>query len=116
MKIPTRVIIADKYGPAMKIESQAEADAYFDECVDHRIRLLSLDGKTIDKLEAGRLERNDIAYFAGYYSRETRARVEKLFRCEHPYLGSVKDNPQLTQEELFAKGVEIGRRLRKGKQ
>jgi hypothetical protein len=113
MKIPTRVIIADKYGPAMKIASQEEADAYFEACVDHRIELLLLDGKIIDRNEAEKLERDDIAFYSGYYDHETRRRVEKLFMCEHPYFGSIERNGPPTPEAAFAMGVEIGRKVKK---
>jgi hypothetical protein len=29
------ITIGEKYGPAMEIKAQAEADAYFEQCVEH---------------------------------------------------------------------------------
>lgn len=33
-----QITIGDKYDPAMKITDQAEADAYFELCVEHSMR------------------------------------------------------------------------------
>lgn len=73
--------IGGKYGPAMKIADQGEADRYFEQCVAHTMSF----GKT--RAEAESIERQNFGYYAGYYSDETRERVERLFRCAHPVLG-----------------------------
>lgn len=38
--------------------------------------------------EAERVERFNIGYWTGYYDSATAARVQRLFRCEHPFFGS----------------------------
>ena len=38
MELPEKLTIGDKYDPAMKIEDQAEADEYFEACVQHQMR------------------------------------------------------------------------------
>lgn len=73
------ITIGQKYGPAMKITSQDEANAYFLECVNHTMKV----GK-VSREEAERIERGNIGYYAGYYDSETRERMKRLFLAEHP--------------------------------
>lgn len=105
MTLLPHISIADKYSPAMSITDQAEADAYFEELVKHSILNF---GNTREEAEAN--ERASLGYYAGYYDSQTRERVEKLFRCEHPIFGSVVKNGSPTPEEAFAKGFEIGKK------
>ena len=37
-EMPDSITIGDKYGPAMTIVRQEEADAYFERCVAHTMR------------------------------------------------------------------------------
>lgn len=87
----------DKYGPAMTIEDQAKADAYFAECVAHQMRF------GFSHEEAVTIERTNLAYWAGYYDHPTRLRVEHLFHCKHPIFGEATDKPP-TFETAFALG------------
>ena len=96
-----KITYRDKYGPAMKITDQKEADAYFKECVEHCMSF----GNSREKAED--IERQNFGYYAGYYDHETRVRVEKLFMCKHPVFGSAEDG-QPTPEEAF----EMGKNLR----
>ena len=96
------IVPIDKYGAAMHITEQAEADRYFEECVAHTVAW----GKT--RREAEEIERINLAYFAGYYDHKTRLRVERLFRCVHPTLGAASDG-QKSPEEIFALGVAWAR-------
>jgi hypothetical protein len=91
---PDQITIGDKYRPAMTIEDQTEADAYFEQCVEHTMRF----GKK-SREEAESIERANLGYFAGYYSHDTRRRVERLFRCAHPIFGSIAQNGPPTAEE-----------------
>jgi hypothetical protein len=88
-QLPQLISIGEKYEPAMKIEDQAEADAYFELLVEHCQRTYpAFDDKAFvpnTRETAELIERTNLGYFAGYYDHETRARVEKLFRCAHPY-------------------------------
>jgi hypothetical protein len=96
--LPRVIIYGDKYGPAMRITDQAEADAYFEQCVAHAM----LFGKT--RWEAERVERANLGYYAGYYDDETRARVERLYRTAHPVFGAIA-NGAPSAEEAFRLGV-----------
>jgi hypothetical protein len=101
------ITIGEKYGPAMEITDQAAADAYFEECVRHTMSF----GKSRD--EAEQTERSNLGYYAGYYSHETRERVERLFRCAHPLLGSIREKGIPTPEQCFTAGVLFGSRMGK---
>mgnify|MGYP001593748755 CR=1 FL=1 len=89
----------EKYGPAMKMIEPAEVDAYFEECVQHCMT----HGKS--RTEAESIERVNLGYYAGYYDNETRARVERLFRCAHPIFGAIAEKGPPTPEEAFEMGL-----------
>lgn len=100
------ITIGDKYRPAMAIQTQEEADRYFEECVAHAM------AHGYSREEAEKIERVNLAYFAGYYDNETRERVERLFRCAHPVFGSIAENGAPTPEEAFNMGVTWGEKHR----
>jgi hypothetical protein len=93
---------AEKYNSAMKITDQGEADLYFEECVQHTMSW----GSTRE--EAEQIEKSNLGYWAGYYSHETRVRVERLFRCVHPFLGRAEDG-QLGQSEIIEIGIKAAK-------
>jgi hypothetical protein len=103
-ELPERITIGDKYDPAMRMTEQAEADAYFERCVEHTMRF----GKSLAEAES--IERANLGYFAGYYDAETRARVERLFRCAHPIFGAIAERGQPTAAEALAAGVRAASR------
>lgn len=96
------ITLGDKYDPAMEIEDQATADAYFEACITHTMTF----GKS--RTDAEQIERINLGYWAGYYSTATRARVERLFRCAHPIFGSVAVNGVPTMEEALIAGRKRG--------
>lgn len=95
------VRIGMKYESAMEFTDQAEADAYFEILVEHSMRC------GLSRPEAETLERRNLGYFAGYYSNEVRERVERLFRCEHPFFGSIAKNGPPTCEQALAAGKKL---------
>jgi hypothetical protein len=94
--------IGERYDPAMKIEDQAEADAFFEKLLTDQL------DAGISREKAEDIERSNLGYFAGYYDRTTRMRVERLFRCKHPVFGSVEESDALTPKEIFEKGMQLG--------
>jgi hypothetical protein len=74
----------EAYNPAMKIHEQAEADAYFEKLVTDLV-----DNHAKPRAEAETIVRVNLGYWAGYYNHETRARVERLFKCSHPVFGAM---------------------------
>lgn len=85
-------------GHAMQIQEQSEADAYFEVLVTDVMKARAEQGKTTlgERGEAEALVRNNLGYWAGYYDNETRARVEKLFRCAHPVFGAKQRHTKAT--------------------
>lgn len=98
-----QITIGDKYGPAMEITEQSEANSHFEECVAHCM----LFG--VSRKEAEKIERSNIGYYAGYYSSETRARVEKLYQCAHPVFGSIEEKGPPTVAEALWAGVQMAK-------
>src|SRR5437870_2259395 len=102
-RLPDQITFGDKYGPAMSITTQAEADAYFELLVEHTMRM-----RRCDRAEAVKIEKCNLGYWAGYgYDRE---RVERLFRCQHPVFGSVIEQGHPTPERAFVLGLQAGRK------
>lgn len=106
MELPREIANDDKYGPAMKITEQAEADEYFEACVAH---CMSFGTK---REEAEKIERSNLGYYAGYWDGDTRERVERLFKCAHPIFGSIAEKGEPTPEEAFAMGQAMGEKIR----
>lgn len=98
MVIPSNATYQQKYGPAMQLQSEAEAAEYFEACVTHCMR----HGHSRE--EAERIERMNLGYYAGYYDDDTRRRVERLFRCAHPVFGSIEQKGPPTPEQALAAG------------
>lgn len=90
------ITIGEKYDPAMTITDPDEARAYFEVCVQHTMSF------GMAREEAEEIERINFGYYAGYYSHETRLRVEQLFNCSHPYLGKAEDGRPSVEAALQA--------------
>lgn len=105
MRFPDTIVMGDKYGPALKIETQADADEYFAACVEHNMRVSGHNQE-----EAEGIERSNLGYYAGYYDLADRLRVERLFHCSHPVFGPAADG-EPTAEEAFEMGQKAGRSL-----
>lgn len=100
----------ERYDPAMEIETQEDADVYFDRLIEHHLRT---SPEPLSREKAEEIERSNLGYHAGYYSHETRERVERLFRCAHPIFGSIAENGPPTMEEAFRAGITMGEKLRR---
>ena len=70
------------YEKAMQVEGEIDARSIYLQLLNKEMKILPL------KLEADRIVRKNLGYFAAFYDQSTRERVEKLFRCVHPFLGS----------------------------
>jgi hypothetical protein len=108
---PPKVTNGDKYGPAMEITEQAEADAWFERCVKHSMHCVP----SLSRGEAEKMERENLGYYAGYCSTEVRARVERLFRCAHPFFGTIERNGPPDPQTAMNIGMAIGHALKLGK-
>lgn len=105
--LPDTTTIGELYDPAMAVRSRTNASRYFEKLVKRNMRV----GKHTRE-EAERIERSNLGYYAGYCSGTIRARVEKLFLCEHPIFGSIKANGPPTYDRAFALGEELGMKQR----
>ena len=101
------------YEYAMTIRTQRKADAWFKKLISRLVKRFG--GMTRAELEL--IQRSNLGYFAGYYDAATRARVERLFKCEHPIFGSIAKHGQPTPEQAFKMGLKMGKKAKeKGKQ
>src|SRR4051812_1615928 len=88
--------------PAMQIDDEADAKQYLADYVALIQRAITREPRS-DARTAAEIAGINLGYFAGYYDHETRERVERLFFCVHPILGSAaKHKP--TPEECVAAG------------
>jgi hypothetical protein len=97
------------YDAAMAVTDQAAADALFEKLVSDCIEATGMCCT-----DAEVMQRENLAYHAGYYDRETRDRVERLFRCAHPVFGSIAENGPPTPEQAWASGVAAGEAMSPG--
>lgn len=95
--IPDNVTIGDKYNPAMDVQTVEEAQAYFELCVEHTMRV----NPDVDREEAEGIERSNLGYYAGYFGSEAQARVNRLFNTQHPIFGA---NTNPTVEDAIEAG------------
>ncbi len=94
--------------PAMKITNKEDAEQYFNEYV--KFIQKHLDKEPNEKgLSAEQIAKQNLGYYAGYYDKETRIRVENLFACSHPIFGNAA-NGVPTPEEAFEKGKELAQK------
>lgn len=108
MKLPKEITIRDAYGPAMEIIDQAAADEYLEMLAARVVLHFGAEPE-----EAKRIERENLGYFAGYYDNETRLRVEKLFKCEHPVFGSIEKHGSPTINQAIRAGYDAARKAAK---
>ena len=85
---------------AMKITVEEDAIQYLKEY----IKYIQDNNPTVD---AEMVAKSNLGYYAGYYSNEVRERVEKLFKCKHPFFGSIKDGAP-SSSDAFNMGMKIG--------
>ena len=97
--------IGEKYGPAMEMTNQAEADEWFEKLVQD-----NMSYGTHTRKEAECIERANLGYYASYYNSETRDRVERLFTCAHPVFGAIAEHGQPSAEQSFLVGVALANR------
>lgn len=91
--------------PAMEITDPQDAQQYLAEYVKHIQKFLDDDPRD-DNMTAEEIAKSNLGYYAGYYSDETRKRVEELFTCAHPIFGSIKENGSPTPKEAFQMGFD----------
>lgn len=81
---------------AMSCQTREEADEIMREMV------------SIGALWTMKEVKRALGYHAGYRENGVRARVERLFDCEHPYFGKFAEMGAPTSEEAFQCGLRGG--------
>lgn len=89
----------DLYDPAMEVQTKEEATAYFNKLVQ-----LQVD-HGVHRDIASKVIKVNLAYWAAYGDSERRERIERLFECERPVFGSIKENGRPTTAEAFELGT-----------
>jgi hypothetical protein len=98
--------------PAMNIMDQADALQYKKAYIDYLQKGFD-DGRfTYEGKSAEEIVNANLGYYAGYYSDETRKRVERLFVCVHPVFGSIEVNGRPSSKEAFELGQEMAKKLK----
>lgn len=100
-------------GPAMEIETEDEASRYFARYCRWIMRVNAENDKFLGLKEAQDIAKTNIGYYSGYFGEETQRRVERVFKCVHPFFGSV-DGPPKTPEDILKLGQELGERSKNG--
>lgn len=90
--------------PAMQITDQEDATQYLEKYIAYIQKALDKEPRS-DDMTAEAIAKANIGYFAGYYSNEVRARVEKLFLCSHPIFGKIEETGPISAETAFEAGV-----------
>lgn len=96
----TTLTYSECLSPAMGITDQADADQYKAAYIKFQSQFSN------EKYTPEQVVNINLGYYAGYYSDEVRARVERLFHCSHPIFGSIKDNGAPTNEQAFNAGLK----------
>lgn len=94
--------IGETLAPAMEITDQDDAAQYLKDLTAYTQKKIDEGKMKEDGKTAEEIAKSNLAYYAGYYSNETRERVERLFKCEHPIFGSFKKNGELTDDQVLA--------------
>lgn len=100
-------------GPAMEITDQADANQYLADYIAWQQKNLDKDPNP-QGLTAEQICKQNLGYYAGYYSNDVRKRVEKLFMCAHPIFGSIKEKGAPKPGEAFKMGQAIADKMKKG--
>ena len=98
--------------PAMNITEPEDAVQYLNSYVRFIAEGLKEDEAHLTPKEiterAMYIAKHNLGYYAGYYDNETRARVERLFECEHPMFGSIGKSGVPSAKQAFEMGKFIG--------
>src|ERR1700759_1362164 len=95
---------------AMQAQTQAEADTIFADLVT-LLRGLRPHAPVAVVMET---LREALGYNAGYFTDDIRKRVERFYRCAHPFFGAIAHVPPPTLREQHELGLENNRRHRNG--
>lgn len=92
---------------ASEVENEEQANVLIDV-----LTAWLMQQRNVGREDAEDTIRVNLGYLGGYADHETRARIERLFKVEHPFFGSIAKNGPPTPEHAFALGIAYGERMR----
>jgi hypothetical protein len=95
---------AEALKPAMGIKNKEDAVQYLQNYVTFIQNILDKAPRN-DEMTAEQIAKINLGYFAGYYNKKTRLRIEKFFMCEHPIFGKASEGLP-TPQEAFDAGIK----------
>lgn len=98
--------IKEVYENAMRVQTEEEAADIFASL----IRFYRESGE-IPQADIVASLKSNLGYFAGYYDNATRERVERLYKCEHPFFGAIAIKGPPTEEEALRIGYRLGKAM-----
>ena len=96
--IAAHATYGEVYGPAMNVQTEAEAKEYFDAIMKS---LMEHHGKSEET--AADIVKSNLGYWTGYCDSETARRVFRLYGCAHPIFGVSRPSA----EEAFDAGKKM---------
>lgn len=90
----------------LEVETEEEAALVIEVLVQ---KFMRESGETRE--QATQTVRFNIGFLGGYTSNENRARIERLFKVEHPFFGSIEKNGPPSPEHAFNLGFALGEKL-----
>lgn len=110
---------SDLLDPAMRITNELDAEHYFEEYVKYLCAYYH-----INKAEAEKNAKENLGYWAAYFSHKVVDRVELLFDAPHPLFSKIK--PTLSQvldgwtrptpSQIFQLGLKMGKEAKEKKE
>ncbi len=103
--------IRELYEPAMAIDNQEDADQYFEALLVHQSAFHNMPRE-----EIAPIIRSNIGYYAGYFSPEVAGRMYRFFKATHPIFGLAYAANEVTSEDAFKAGYEMGKQSQENAQ
>jgi hypothetical protein len=97
-----KLTVGEILKPAMEITKQEVADEYLRDYISYIVKNSDV---SIEK--ATDIAKENLAYWAGYYSDDVRRRVERLFNSKHPIFGSIEENGSPSAIDAFNMGKNM---------
>lgn len=110
MKVNEAKTAGEIFDLALQVTTKEHAEAFINEYAEDWFQNNNAEGRTLEQIKT--ICRQNLGFFAGYYSDETRAKIEDLFSTEHPIFGKISKHKP-TPEEAFNAGLKMGEAARK---
>jgi hypothetical protein len=96
--------MSDQFEEALKCSTKEEAEAWLS--AEVQLFVESPDSSVDDPVEAERIIKENLGYFAGYYGDKEAEHIFEMFGVVHPIFGTATYNKDVTPAEAFQAGVD----------